>query len=256
MQTNHHKIEENKIEESFISHLIELRRRLIYILVAVLVVFLILMPFSAELFTSFAKPVLTSLSANENLIIRKPLDSFLIPLKLSLFLAVIFTLPWILYQIWLFLKPAMYKNEEKTALPLVISTTFLFYLGMLFAYFVVLPLAFQFLVEFTPKGTEYGPDIGDYFSFVFSIFFAFGLAFEMPVAIFILIKTGLVSVQTMQEKRRYVIVGCFAFGMVLTPPDVISQTLLAIPMWLLFEIGLFVAKSTLGNNEVAKIERN
>lgn len=228
-------------EESLTSHLIELRQRIIYILIGVLSVFLLCLPFSQTLFEQFARPVLQSLSADENMIIRKPLDSFLVPLKLCLFLGVMVSLPWILYQVWGFIAPGLYRRERKIIAPLVISTTALFYLGVMFAYFVVLPLAFRFLVAFAPTGTEYGPDIADYFSFVFTVFFAFGLAFEVPVATVLMVMVGVTDVQSLRNKRRYVVVGAFIFGMLLTPPDMISQTLLAVPMWALFEIGLLVA---------------
>lgn len=228
-------------EESLTSHLIELRQRIIYIVIGVLVVFLLCLPFSQTLFEQFARPVLQSLSDNENLIIRKPLDSFLIPLKLCLFLGVMASLPWILYQVWGFIAPGLYQRERKLVMPLVISTTMLFYLGVLFAYFVVLPLAFSFLAGVAPEGAEYGPDIADYFSFVFTVFFAFGLAFEVPVATVLMVIAGITDVQSLRSKRRYVIVFAFVFGMLLTPPDIISQTLLAFPMWALFEIGLLVA---------------
>ncbi len=228
-------------EESLTTHLVELRQRIIYIVAGVLVFFLACLPFSQILFEQFAQPVLQALSANENLIIRKPLDSFLIPLKLCLFLGVIFSLPWILYQIWGFIAPGLYQRERKVVAPLVISTTALFYLGVLFAYFVVLPLAFKFLAGFAPDGTEYGPDIADYFSFVFTVFFAFGLAFEIPVATVLMVLVGITDTESLRSKRRYIIVGAFVFGMLLTPPDMISQTLLALPMWALFELGLFVA---------------
>ncbi|MBS9782050.1 MAG: twin-arginine translocase subunit TatC [Gammaproteobacteria bacterium] len=234
------KLDEER-EESLTSHLIELRQRIIYILIGVLLVFLICLPFSQWLFEQFAQPVLQSLSDNENLIIRKPLDSFLIPLKLCLFLGMLFSLPWILYQVWGFVAPGLYQRERKVVIPLIVSTTLLFYLGILFAYFVVLPIAFQFLAGFAPSGTEYGPDIADYFSFVFTVFFAFGIAFEVPVATVLMVMIGVTDTNSLRNKRRYIIVGAFVFGMLLTPPDMISQTLLAIPMWALFEIGLFVA---------------
>lgn len=235
----HHQVEVE--EETLTSHLVELRQRIIYIVVGILAFFLLCLPFSQLLFEQFAQPVLQALSDNENLIIRKPLDSFLIPLKLCLFLGVMFSLPWILYQVWGFVAPGLYQRERKIVAPLVISTTALFYLGVLFAYFVVLPLAFKFLAGFAPEGTEYGPDIADYFSFVFTVFFAFGLAFEVPVATVLMVLVGITDVESLRGKRRYIIVGAFIFGMLLTPPDMISQTLLAIPMWGLFEIGLFVA---------------
>lgn len=235
--------DDNKIEqaESLTSHLVELRQRVIYILIGILGVFLLCLPFSQTLFEQFAQPVLQSLSDNENLIIRKPLDSFLIPLKLCLFLGLLVSLPWVLYQVWGFVAPGLYQRERKIVMPLIVSTTLLFYLGVLFAYFVVLPLAFSFLAGFAPQGTEYGPDIADYFSFVFTVFFAFGIAFEVPVATVLMVMVGVTDVESLRAKRRYMVVGAFIFGMLLTPPDMISQTLLAIPMWALFEIGLLVA---------------
>ncbi len=244
--------EEAETEESLTSHLVELRQRIIYILLGILVIFLLCVPFSQTLFEQFARPVLLALSDNEALIIRKPLDSFLIPLKLCLFLGVIASLPWILYQIWAFVAPGLYKHERKVILPLVASTTFLFYLGILFAYFVVLPLAFSFLAKIAPHGTDYTPDIADYFSFVFTVFFAFGVAFEVPIATVLMVMVGITDVESLRAKRRYVIAFAFVFGMLLTPPDVISQTLLAIPMWLLFEIGLWVASRV---EKKAEIER-
>ncbi len=228
-------------EESITSHLVELRQRIIYILIGVLGVFVLCLPFSQLLFEQFAQPVLQSLSDNENLIIRKPLDSFLIPLKLCLFIGILASLPWILYQVWGFVAPGLYQRERKIVAPLVVSTTALFYLGVLFAYFIVLPLAFSFLASVAPEGSEYGPDIAEYFSFVFTVFFAFGLAFEVPVATVLMVMVGVVDVETLRSKRRYIVVCAFVFGMLLTPPDIISQTLLALPMWALFEIGLFVA---------------
>ncbi len=237
---NHHD-EYDEQEQSITSHLIELRQRVIYILAGVLLVFLLCLPFSNMLFEQFARPVIMTFSDNQSLIIRKPLDSFLIPLKLCLFLGLIVSLPWVLYQVWGFVAPGLYKRERKIITPLVVSTTLLFYLGILFAYFVVLPLAFQFLSSVAPAGTEYGPDIADYFSFVFTVFFAFGVAFEVPVATVLLVLSGIVEVATLKEKRRYVIVLAFVFGMLLTPPDIISQTLLALPMWFLFEIGVLVS---------------
>lgn len=231
-------------EESLTSHLIELRQRLIHIMVVILLLFIVCVPFRNILFEEFARPVIQSLSDSSGaLIIRKPLDSFLIPLKLCLFISFIFSLPWTLYQIWGFVAPGLYRRERKIVAPLIISTTALFYLGVLFAYFVVLPLAFLFLAGSAPDGTAYGPDIADYFAFVFTVFFAFGIAFEVPVATVLMVLVGVTDVQSLRTKRRYIIVGAFVFGMLLTPPDMISQTLLAIPMWALFEIGLFVAAS-------------
>ncbi len=185
--------------------------------------------------------MIQSLSETQTLTIRKPLDSFLIPLKICLFLGIVLSLPWGVYHVWVFIAPALYKNEKKIIVPLVISTTVLFYLGILFAYFVVLPLTFQFLSSVAPNGTQYSPDISDYVSLVITIFLAFGFAFEVPIATILLVLVGVVEVTTLKEKRRYFIVFSFIVAMLLTPPDIISQTLLAIPMLILFETGLFFA---------------
>ncbi len=226
-------------EQSLVSHLTELRSRIFKIVLGLIIVFIVLIPFANDLYTTFAKPALENLSQKATFIIPNPMDAFLLPLKLCLFLSLLLTLPWTLYQVWGFIAPGLYKHERKLITPIVSSTTLLFYLGIVFAYFVVLPLVFKFLSETSPEGFLLTPDIAKYFSFVFTIFIAFGIAFEVPVATVLLIYLGVVSVETLKSKRRYVIVIAFVVGMVLTPPDLISQTLLAIPMLILFEIGLF-----------------
>lgn len=225
-----------------IAHFVAARRHLILALLGVLLVFLLLLPFNRLLFEQFASPVLLALSDDQALLIRKPLDSFLVPLKLCLFLAFVVALPWVLYQIWGFLKPGLHLNEIKFMRLFIVSTTGLFYLGILFAYFVVLPLAFAFLAHAAPEGSNYGPDIAEYFSFVLNVFIGFGLAFELPVVVTLLIYLGFVSANQLRKNRPYVIVTAFVLGMLLTPPDVISQTLLALPMWLLFEVGLWLGE--------------
>ncbi len=237
-------VEKNEVEkeETLTTHLIELRQRIIYISMGIIVIFLILLPFRNELYTQFAQPAIQNLNEGVSLVAFKAIDAFLIPLKLCLFIGVLVTLPWILYQIWGFVAPGLYKHERKLIAPLVASTTFLFYLGILFAYFVVIPLVFGFLVTAAPEGSQVMPGISEYFSFVFTIFIAFGIAFEVPVATVLLVLIGVTDVASLKAKRRYVIVAAFVFGMILTPPDMISQTLLAIPMWVLFKIGLLVAE--------------
>lgn len=221
-------------EQPFISHLIELRDRILRMAVAVLVVFVVLAPFANDLYTLLAGP----LTDDVKLVAIKPISPFLAPLKLTLVLAIYLTVPYLLFQVWAFVAPGLYQHERKLVLPLLVSSSALFYLGMAFAYFVVLPLVFGFLSGTGPEGMEFTPDITEYLSFVLAIFFAFGVAFEVPIATILLVWTGAVTPETLRAKRPYVVVGAFVVGMVLTPPDVISQTLLALPMWALYELGI------------------
>jgi sec-independent protein translocase protein TatC len=232
----------NEHESSFVSHLIELRTRLIHALVGMLVIFFPLMPFANDIYTLLAQPLLAHMPEGTSMVAIEVISPFLTPLKLTLMLSVFISIPWIFYQIWLFVAPGLYPHEKHVALPLVSAGTFLFYAGMLFAYFVVMPLIFQFLTATAPEGVAVMTDISRYLDFVLTLFFAFGLAFQVPIATFLLVKSGVSTPQSLAEKRPYIIVGAFIVGMLLTPPDIISQTLLALPMWLLFELGLLMSK--------------
>jgi sec-independent protein translocase protein TatC len=237
-------------ERPLLEHLIELRDRLIRILIAVGVVFAVSFPFSNAIYGFVSEPLRQILVENTSMIATSPISPFLTPFKLTLIMAFYVAIPYVLYQIWAFIAPGLYNHEKKLVVPLAVSSTFLFYLGMLFAYFVVMPLVFGFMAQTTPGGVAYTPDIKEYLDFVLKMFFAFGVAFEVPVATILLVKVGVTTPDSLAAKRPYIIVGAFIVGMLLTPPDIISQTLLALPMWLLFEIGLFVSrKMKLGKEE-------
>ncbi len=229
-------------EQPFISHLIELRTRLLRIVSGVLLVFVALSPFSNPIYSMLAGPLTRHMPAQSSMIAIDVLSPFLTPLKFTLVLAVFITIPWILYQVWAFIAPGLYQKEKRLALPVLISSTLLFYCGMAFAYFVIMPIFFAFITSTAPEGVAVMTDINRYLDFVMTIFFAFGVAFEVPVATVILVLTGIITPEAMAAKRPYIIVGAFVVGMLLTPPDVISQTLLAVPMWLLFEVGIFVSR--------------
>ena len=229
-------------EGGFVSHLIELRNRLMYALGAIGAVFLALAPFSNRVYALIAQPLMDVLPPGMSMIATEVASPFLTPLKFTLAAAVTLTIPFLLYQIWAFVAPGLYKHEKRLVVPLVVSSVLLFYAGMAFAYFVVFPTVFKVFVDFLPPGVQMMTDIKSYLDFVFSMFFAFGIAFEVPVAVVILSATGVVNPETLAEKRPYVIVGVFVIAAVLTPPDVASQFMLAIPMLILFEIGLLVAR--------------
>jgi len=226
-------------EQPFISHLVELRDRLLRIVLVVAVVFLVLMPFSNTLFTLLSGPLMAHLPEDSSMIAIEVASPFLIPFKLTLFLAVFISIPWLLYQAWSFVAPGLYRHERRLVLPLLVSSTLLFYAGAAFAYFVVFPLVFAFFTSTAPAGVSVMTDISRYLDFVLTLFFAFGAAFEVPIVTVLLVWTGTATREGLREKRPYVIVGAFVIGMLLTPPDVISQTLLAVPMWILFELGIF-----------------
>ena len=227
-------------EQPFLSHLFELRDRLLRIVMLVLVVFLGLFFVANDLFTMVARPLMDAYPGD--IIAIGILSPFLTPIKLALVASVFLSMPFIFYQMWGFVAPGLYKHERKLVMPLVISSTILFYLGVLFAYYVVFPLVFAFLSSISPEGVNAMPDIAAYLDFVLTLFFAFGLAFEIPIATIILVWMGMVTPKQLTKKRPYVIVGAFVVGMFLTPPDIISQTLLAIPMWVLFEVGIFFSR--------------
>ena len=225
-------------DQPLIARLIELRDRLIRILVVILLFFLAFIAFANDLYAYLADPLQSLLPEGASMIATQVASPFLAPFKLALYLSVYCGAPMILYQLWGFIAPGLYDNEKKIAGPLLISSIFLFYAGMAFAYFVVFPLVFGFFTTIGPTGVTVMTDIDAYLSFVLKLFLAFGLAFEIPVATMLLIKAGIASPESLKSKRPYVFIGCFVVGMLVTPPDVISQTLLAVPMWLLFEVGL------------------
>jgi len=240
-------------EQPFITHLIELRDRLLRIVLAVLVIFLGLVPFANKLFSLIAGPLTAILPEGSSMIAIEVASPFLIPFKLTLVLALFLAMPYVLYQVWAFIAPGLYKHERRLVMPLMASSTFLFYAGAAFAYFVVFPLVFAFFTGTTPEGVSVMTDISRYLDFVLTLFFAFGVAFEVPIVVIVLVWTGMVTQAGLREKRPYVIVGAFVVGMILTPPDVISQTLLAVPVWLLFELGVFFSgwfvRGKAGNTE-------
>ena len=225
-----------------VAHLRELRDRFRNALIAVFIAFIVLFPFANELYTFISEPLRSLLPEGSSMIATEVTSPFLTPFKLSIVLAVFLAMPVILAQVWGFIAPGLYKSEKRIAIPLLTSSVILFYAGVAFAYFVVFPLLFSFFTTVGPGDISVMTDINRYLDFVLKLFFAFGLAFEVPIAAVILILTGVVSAEQLANNRAYVIVGCFVIGMLLTPPDVISQTLLALPMWLLFEVGLIMGR--------------
>ena len=233
---------ESLAEGTLISHLIELRQRLLRAVIAVFVCFIPCAIFSDKLFTFVAMPLIKKMPVGTSMIATSLISPFMAPLKLALFVAVFIVMPYVLYQVWAFVAPGLYKREKRFAVPLVVSSIVLFYAGVAFAYFVVFPLMFAFLTTTAPTGVQVMTDISNYLDFVLLLFFAFGIAFEMPVATVLLAATGLVRVETMTKNRGYVILGIFVIAAFLTPPDALSQTAMALPMWLLYEVGIFLSR--------------
>ena len=225
-----------------IEHLIELRARLMRALAGLAIVLLCLLPFSRDIYSTIAQPLMTNLPAGQTLIAINPAGAFFAPLKLTLFAALFIAVPWLLYQLWAFVAPALYAREKRLALPLLCSSVVLFYAGCAFAYFLVLPTVFHFLTTFRPEVIALTPDAGAYLDFVVAIFFAFGLSFELPVAMVILVALGWVNPAQLKEARGYAVVGIFVLAAIVTPPDVVSQLMLAIPMCLLYEVGIHAAR--------------
>ncbi|MBH96898.1 MAG: twin-arginine translocase subunit TatC [Rhodospirillaceae bacterium] len=234
---------------TFVEHLVELRDRLLRALVVVVVVLLCLFPFANDLYAILAEPLLAHMPEGASMIATEVAAPFLTPFKLSLVLSIFVAMPVILYQLWAYVAPGLYRNEKKLIFPLMVSSTLLFYAGMAFAYFIVFPLMFAFFQAVAPEGVAIATDISRYLDFVLKIFFAFGLAFEVPIATILLVWTGFTTPQAMVAKRPYVIVGAFVLGMLLTPPDLISQTLLALPMWVLFELGVIFSRMYVRNSD-------
>ena len=233
---------DNSREQGLMEHLAELRDRLMWIVLVILVAFLVLFVFSEDIFSFAAEPLLAQMPEGTSMIATGVTSPFLVPLKLALLLSVLLTIPHTLHQIWAFIAPGLYKHEKSLAVPLLISSVLLFYCGIAFAHFIILPILFDFFLSVTPAGVEVMTDISQYLDFVIAIFFAFGLAFEIPVATFLLIAAGATTPSRLATKRPYIIVSAFVIGMLITPPDVISQTLLAVPMLFLFEAGLIMAR--------------
>jgi sec-independent protein translocase protein TatC len=228
-----------EIEQPFISHLLELRDRLLRMVLAVLVFFVAMFPFANDIYVFIAEPLMTHLPEGTSMIATQVASPFLTPFKMSLVGSLFLAMPYILYQFWGFVAPGLYHHEKRLAVPLMASSIVLFYLGMVFAYYVVFPLVFAFLTGTAPEGVAVMTDIAAYLDFVLTLFFAFGLAFEVPIATIVLVVMGVTTPDKLRQKRPYIIVGAFVIGMFLTPPDIISQTLLALPMWILFEFGVF-----------------
>ncbi len=225
-------------EMPLVAHLTELRTRLLRCVIAVLLMFAGLFYFAQDIYTIVSAPLRAYLPEGATMIATGVASPFLTPFKLTAWVALFLSIPVLLHQVWGFIAPGLYKHEKRIAVPLLLSSILLFYAGMAFAYFLVFPMIFHFFASVTPDGVAMMTDINEYLDFVLTLFFAFGVAFEIPVATFLVLWVGIVDVETLKRSRPYVIVGCFVVGMILTPPDVFSQTMLAVPMWLLFEVGL------------------
>jgi len=233
--------ERKKEEMTFVQHLVELRDKLLRSVIAILLIFVGIFPFANEVYGFIAAPIINVLPADKNIIAIGVISPFLTPLKMALIFAVYVAMPYLLFQIWSFVAPALYKHEKQMILPLVISSTILFYAGLLFSFYIVFPVIFGFLSNIGPSIVDFTPDIQYYLDFVLKVSFAFGVAFEVPIATILLIMFNITTIEKLKNNRPYVIIGAFVLGMLLTPPDIISQVLIAIPMWLLFEAGLFFA---------------
>jgi sec-independent protein translocase protein TatC len=229
-------------QETFMSHLIELRDRLLRSIIAVVVLTLALVPWAKDIYAALARPLLAALPQGATMIATDVTGTFLVPLKVTLMAAFVIALPYVLYQAWAFVAPGLYQHEKRLAMPVIVSSFVFFLIGMAFAYFVVFPVAFGFFASYAPEGVQMMTDIDKYLSFVLTMFLAFGVTFETPVVVVVLVRLGIVSLEKLKAIRAYVIVGAFVVGAIFTPPDVISQLLLAIPLWLLYEVGLLVAR--------------
>ena len=229
--------------QPLIDHLIELRTRILHSILSILVIFLPLFYFANDIYTYISEPLRAFLPEGTTMIATEVASPFLAPFKLTLVLAIFIAMPYLLHQIWSFIAPGLYSNEKRVALPILTSSIALFYTGIAFAFYIVFPLVFGFFTSVAPDGVTIMTDINRYLGFVLKLFLAFGLAFEIPIATVLLVWTGATTVESLRRKRPYVIVGCFILGMLLTPPDIISQILLAIPMWILYEFGILISKT-------------
>jgi sec-independent protein translocase protein TatC len=229
-------------QDTFISHLVELRDRLLRAILAVIVVFLCLFPWARDLYAILAQPLVAALPAGGQMIATDVVGVFLVPVKVAFLVAFVIALPYVLYQTWAFVAPGLYAHEKRLVLPLVAASWVLFLVGMAFAYFLVFPVVFKFMASMAPEGVAWMTDIDKYLSFALTTFVAFGVTFEVPVVVIVLVRAGLVSIQKLKEIRPYVIVGAFVIGAIFTPPDVISQVMLAVPLWVLYELGIVFAR--------------
>ena len=236
-------------EMPFVQHLLEIRDRILKMLLAVLVFLLMLTPFASDLFVHLANPLLALMPEGTQMIAIDVASPFFTPFKLTFMLSIFLAMPVILYHLWAFIAPGLYEHEKTLITPLLFSSVFLFYLGVAFAYYIVFPLVFGFMLSMTPAGVEMMTDISRYLDFVLKIFFAFGIAFQVPIVTIVLVRTGVVTPDSLAEKRPHIIVAAFVIGMLMTPPDVISQTLLAVPIWLLFELGLVFSRVIQKNSD-------
>lgn len=230
--------------ETLIAHLLELRSRLLHSVVALLLVFLCLFPWAADLYTLLAQPLLEKLPKGGQMIATGVTTPFFVPVKVAMMAAFLISLPYILWQMWRFVAPGLYAHEKRLVWPLVFASTLLFFAGMAFAYFAVFPVVFGFITGVAPQGVAVMTDIDEYLGFVLGMFLAFGVTFQVPVAVIVLVRMGVVTVEKLREIRSYVVVGAFVVGAIFTPPDVVSQFMLAIPLWLLYEAGIVVANWT------------
>jgi sec-independent protein translocase protein TatC len=249
---NHEPEKEELAEGTLISHLVELRSRLMKAVLAVIAVFICLVPFAEDVFEFVSAPLMAVLPDNSTMIATRVASPFLTPFKTTFFVALFLAMPVVLYQVWQFVAPGLYRKEKRLAVPLLASSIVLFYAGMAFAYYVVFRLMFSFFARVTPTGVTMMTDINEYLDFVLAIFLAFGLAFEVPIATVMLIWSGFVSIKTLSAARPYIFLGAFVIGMFLTPPDVFSQALLAIPMYVLYEAGLILSRFLLPEKTAAK----
>src|SRR5256884_4045811 len=229
-------------QDTFISHLVELRDRLLRAILAVIIVFLCLFHWARDLYALLAKPLIAALPVGGQMIATDVVGVFLVPVKVAFLVAFVIALPYVLYQVWAFVAPGLDVNGKRLVLPLVVASSLLFLLGMSFAYFLVFPVVFKFMASIAPEGVAWMTDIDKYLSFALTTFMAFGVTFEVPVVVIVLVRVGVVSIDKLKEIRPYVIVGAFVVGAIFTPPDVISQVMLAVPLWLLYELGILVAR--------------
>jgi sec-independent protein translocase protein TatC len=229
-------------QETFLSHLVELRTRLMRAMIAVIVILLVLFPWAKDIYALLAAPLLKALPAGATMIATDVTGTFLVPLKVTLMAAFLLALPYVLWQAWAFVAPGLYQHEKRLAMPVIVSSFVFFLIGMSFAYFFVFPIAFGFFAGYTPAGVTMMTDIDKYLSFVLTMFIAFGVTFEVPVVVIVLVRLNLVTLAKLRAIRSYVIVGAFVVGAIFTPPDVVSQLLLAVPLWLLYELGILLAR--------------